>query len=84
MSQHSMTADDVPAGCIHAGDSLVFVVRSSLHGTTACSALDEKCGATSIVIFTVAADDGLAATVVVASASVLTRAAANPVIGAAA
>ena len=76
--------ESVPAGSVHAGDSLVVVVRSSLHGTTACSALDATCGATNFVAFAITADDGRAVTLIVASESVVCRAAANTAIGAAA
>jgi hypothetical protein len=85
MSQQQMHPPEcVPAVQLHAGDDIVLHVRSSLHGTTACSALDARCGATSIVILTLSSDDGLKATAVVASGSIVTRAAVNAAIGAAA
>ena len=81
-----MTTDHIPAAWVHAGDELIFTVRARCSGTTACSALDALSGASNFIILTLIPDDpdGQPVMILAASESVVTRAAANTAIGAAA
>ena len=80
-----MTTDHIAAAQVHAGDELIFTVRSRCSGTTACSALDAL-SASNFIILTLVPDDpdGAAVIVVERSESVVTRAVANSAIGRAA
>ena len=80
----AVTTDHPAAVQLHAGDDIVLHILRTLHGTTACSALDATCGAKNFVALVIATEDGHPHVVIVESGLLVTRAAANTAIGRAA